>query len=83
MKVCPVNALNIVDKKVIWDEEKCVACDKCIRECDNLSTPKTKNYSVDDLFEEIKQVSPFIQGITVSGGECTLKYRFLVNYLEK
>ena len=43
VKVCPVDALNIVDKKVTWDDKKCVACDACIRECDNLSTPKTKD----------------------------------------
>ena len=55
--VCPVNALEIKDKKVVWDDKKCVSCDACIRECKHLSTPKTKDYSVDELFEEIKQVS--------------------------
>lgn len=83
VKVCPVNALNIVDKKVTWDDKKCVACDACIRECDNLSTPKTKDYSVDDLFEEIKQVSPFIQGITVSGGEATFNIDFIAQLFKK
>ena len=60
-----------------------MACDACIRECNHLSTPKTKDYSVDELFEEIKQVSPFIQGITVSGGEATLNIDFLTKLFKK
>ena len=59
------------------------ACDACIRECKHLSTPKTKDYSVDELFEEIKQVAPFIEGITVSGGEATLNADFLTDLFRK
>ncbi len=83
VKVCPVNALDIVNKKVVWDDKKCVSCDACIRTCDNLSTPKVKNYSVDELFEEIKSISPFIQGITVSGGESTLNADFLTELFKR
>lgn len=83
VKICPVNALEIKDGITIWDEKKCVSCDACIRECKNLSTPKTNDYSVDELFEEIKKVSPFIQGITVSGGECTLNAEFLIKLFKK
>jgi pyruvate formate lyase activating enzyme len=75
---CPVKAIEIKDNKVLWNEEKCVQCDNCIAECKNLSTPKTKDYSVDELVDEIKKLKPFIQGITVSGGECTLNADFLV-----
>ena len=71
------------DGKVIWDEYKCVECDNCIKTCKSLSTPRTKDYSVDELFEEIKKVKPFIQGITVSGGECTLNADFLVELFTK
>ena len=81
--VCPVSALEIKDEKVVWDDKKCVSCDACIRECKHLSTPKTKDYSVDELFEEIKKVSPFIEGITVSGGECTLNADFLIELFTK
>ena len=80
---CPVKALDIVDKKVVWDSNKCVECDNCIRECNHLSTPKTKDYTVDELFNEIKEISPFIQGITVSGGECTLNAEFLIELFKK
>ena len=75
---CPTNALEIENKKVLWNKEKCVNCDACIKTCPHLSSPKTTDYSVDELFNEIKKISPFIQGITVSGGECTLQADFLV-----
>ncbi|CEH34325.1 YjjW family glycine radical enzyme activase [Romboutsia lituseburensis] len=81
--VCPVKALEIKDEKVIWNEDKCVQCDNCIRECSHLSTPKTKDFSVDELFNQIKEISPFIQGITVSGGECTLNADFLIELFKK
>lgn len=80
---CPVNALEIKNNKVEWTEDKCVQCDRCIKVCNNLSTPKTKDYSVDELFEKIKKISPFIQGITVSGGECTLNSDFLVKLFRR
>lgn len=83
VSVCPVNALEIKNNKVVWDDNKCISCDACIRECKHLSTPKTIDYNVDELFEEIKKVSPFIQGITVSGGECTLNADFLINLFKK
>ncbi|RDY26310.1 YjjW family glycine radical enzyme activase [Romboutsia weinsteinii] len=79
ISTCPVSALEKIDNKVTWDEKKCVQCDNCIRTCSNLSTPKTKDYSVGQLVEEIKKLSPFIEGITVSGGECTLNADFLVD----
>ena len=75
---CPTEALRVENKKVIWNKEKCTECDECIKMCPHLSSPKTKEYSVDELFQEIKRISPFIQGITVSGGECTLNADFLV-----
>ncbi|WP_195251156.1 YjjW family glycine radical enzyme activase [Romboutsia sp. 1001713B170207_170306_H8] len=80
---CPVEALKIEDKKVVWNKDICVECDNCIKTCENLSTPKTIEYSVEELFEEIKKIRPFIQGITVSGGECTLNADFLVKLFTK
>ena len=83
VQVCPTGALEVIDKKVIWNENKCVQCDNCIRVCEHLSTPKTKDLSVDELFNEIKKISPFIQGITVSGGECTLNADYLTKLFKK
>ena len=32
---------------------------------------------IDDILKEIEEVAPFISGITVSGGECSLQWKFL------
>ena len=74
---CPVGALKMIDGKVLWDENKCIDCDTCIKVCPHGSTPKTYEYTVDDLMEKIEENIPFIEGITTSGGECTLNFEFL------
>lgn len=74
---CPVEALTIEDGKVKWDEDICISCDNCINVCPHLSSPKVKLHSPESLMEEIKPNIPFIRGITVSGGECTLYPNFI------
>ncbi len=70
---CPVKALSLVDGKVVWDEKLCCGCDTCIKTCENNASPKVKYMDADEIFEKIKDNLPFIRGITVSGGECTLQ----------
>lgn len=43
----------------------------------HIPTEESKEYTVQELIEEIKENIPFIKGITTSGGECTLNYKFL------
>lgn len=74
---CPVGALEIHGGKVIWNEDICIDCDNCINVCPHLSSPKVKLYSPESLMEEIEPNIPFIRGITVSGGECTLYPNFI------
>ncbi|MGL5868541.1 YjjW family glycine radical enzyme activase [Clostridium chrysemydis] len=83
VKGCPSGALKMASGKVSYDKEECIDCDRCIKVCKNLSSPKTKDYSVIELLEEIKKCRPFISGITVSGGECTLNKEFLVELFKK
>lgn len=80
---CPADALKKDDGKITWDDKRCRQCDECIRVCKKLSSPKIKDYSVDELFNEIKKMKPFIEGITVSGGEATLNGDFLVELFKK
>ncbi|MGL4402206.1 MAG: YjjW family glycine radical enzyme activase [Fusobacteriaceae bacterium] len=80
---CPSSALSKIEDKVFWSEKKCTHCDRCINSCPHLSSPKTKSYSVEELFQEIKSVAPFIEGITVSGGEATLNIPFLIELFKK
>ncbi|EFI41997.1 radical SAM protein [Peptoniphilus sp. oral taxon 386] len=42
-----------------------------------------KFYSVDELFEKVKKIRPFIVGITTSGGECTIHHKFLIQFFKK
>lgn len=83
LKECPAEALILKDGKIFWDEKKCIQCDTCIRICPNLSSPKVKDYSVEELFSMIKKLHPFIEGITVSGGEATLNAEFLTELFRK
>lgn len=80
---CPENSLFFDEnEKVIWDEEKCIDCDKCISVCPYLSSPKVKKLSPEEVMEKIKPNLPFIRGITVSGGECTIYPKFLEKLLK-
>ena len=84
VETCPVQALTMDENhKVVWDDKKCVQCDTCIKTCPNLSSPKIKWMTTDDLLEEIKKLRIFIRGITVSGGECTQHRDFLVELFTK
>ncbi|MDQ0362665.1 YjjW family glycine radical enzyme activase [Breznakia pachnodae] len=80
---CPVNALSKVDGKVIWNKEACVECDTCIKVCPHLSSPKVQEMTVQDIIDYIKPHLAFIEGITVSGGECMLYADFLLELFEE
>ncbi|MCX7903145.1 MAG: YjjW family glycine radical enzyme activase [Caloramator sp.] len=75
--VCPNNALDVIDGKVVWKEAFCLKCDLCINECSNLSSPKVKYMSVEEILKEIIKYKTFLSGVTVSGGECMLYAEFL------
>ncbi|MCR5229032.1 MAG: YjjW family glycine radical enzyme activase [Solobacterium sp.] len=73
VKTCPAGALSFAEGKVVWNEEKCCGCDTCIRTCTNNASPKVKYMSAPEIWRKIEGSLPFIRGITVSGGECTLQ----------
>lgn len=80
---CPVNALSMVEGKVVWDKSKCVSCDTCIKTCPNLASPKIEYMSVEEVMEHVIKAKPFIKGITLSGGECTNQKDFLVELFKE
>lgn len=77
IKSCPWGALCEENKRVVWDKDKCQNCDMCLKACERDSSPKAVYMTADEIMAEIKKVRPFISGITVSGGECTLQSGFL------
>ena len=75
---CPADALDLIEGKVVWDPVKCVDCDKCIATCTHGASPKVRAMSAADLMAEIEKAVPFIEGISVSGGEATLQAKELI-----
>ncbi len=77
---CPVHALSRgSDESVFWNATACVQCDACIRSCPNDASPRVRWMSVEELLTELDRSLPYIDGITVSGGECTLYTDFLMD----
>jgi len=74
---CPVGALVKPDNKIVWNEKKCINCDKCIKVCPKNASPMVKSYSLEEILEEVKKAALFIKGVTISGGESTLYYKEL------
>jgi YjjW family glycine radical enzyme activase len=65
--------------RVVVDEDQCTNCDICIQVCPSDSTPLSRMVRLDSLLKQIHEVSPFISGITVSGGEPTLQADFVAS----
>lgn len=80
---CPMLALKKTNDKIIWDSDLCCGCDACIKICPNSSSPKIRYMTVDAVLKEIVPSLPFVQGITASGGECTLQHIFITELFEK
>ncbi len=81
VEVCPTGALRIAEeggeRYVAYDIAKCCNCDTCIKTCKENASPKIRNMTAGEVMEEIRPYLPFIDGITTSGGECTMHLDFL------
>ena len=75
---CPAGALSLSGNQVVWNRERCVQCDACIRSCPHDASPRVRWMTVEEVFGEIARALPYIDGVTVSGGECTLYTDFLL-----
>jgi YjjW family glycine radical enzyme activase len=75
---CPHQALSIQDGRVVWQEANCQQCDTCLKSCPQQATPMAQTLSVDDVLKHIARAAPFIEGITVSGGEATTQLPFMI-----
>ena len=68
--------------KVLWASELCIDCDACIKTCTHHATPKTQEMSAEEVFQLVSSYQPFIRGVTVSGGECSLWPEFVRELFE-
>lgn len=76
-QVCPSGSLALSKNKIIWQSSTCEQCDTCISNCPHQSSPMTFRYSVDHVLHVIRKYLPFLNGITISGGEATLQMPFI------
>lgn len=83
VEVCPTGALEKREGHVHWDKEKCVDCDRCLGACPYNASPKIYTYTPQELAKEMEKSIPFIEGISTSGGECTLQYEFLTEFYKE
>ena len=74
---CPRGALRWEGRDILWSPKLCVRCDACIRACRKNADPRAREMTPQKAFEIVSGELPFIRGITVSGGECTLHACFL------
>ena len=78
VQVCSAGALKLESGKIAYDWQKCRMCDACIHACPRSSCPRIRNMTAEACMAEIEKQIPFIRGVTVSGGECTLHRDFLL-----
>lgn len=80
VNACLAQALSLVDGKVVYDKDCCCNCDTCLSVCDHCASPKVCWISAKTLYQQVKDYFPFIDGITTSGGECSLYLDFLLEF---
>ncbi|MBU2709564.1 YjjW family glycine radical enzyme activase [Zooshikella harenae] len=79
IEVCEQHCLQLMNDKLVYNPTDCIQCEKCIDRCPRSANPTTRYFSVDEIMQQILKVTPFISGITFSGGESTLQYPFIID----
>lgn len=80
---CPHDALTIQGGRVYWQEDACQQCDTCLQMCPQQATPMAQLWSMEHILQQIMRAAPFIEGITVSGGEATTQLPFVCALFEQ
>ena len=74
---CHASALSLQSGRVVWLADACDQCDDCLTVCPISASPMTREYTVAEMLEVIRENRAFLGGITVSGGEATLQMKFV------
>ncbi len=75
---CHVNALSLRDGRISFDPTSCDQCDACLDICPISANPMVQTYSVRQILQIARKHRAFLSGLTVSGGEATLQFRFIL-----
>ncbi|MDV7144597.1 YjjW family glycine radical enzyme activase [Tropicimonas sp. TH_r6] len=75
---CPTGALELRAGRVEFDPALCTQCDDCLRACPINANPMVREMSLPEVLDVLRENLPFLDGITVSGGEATTQLKFLV-----
>jgi pyruvate formate lyase activating enzyme len=87
LSACPNGGLYLSEEGMAIDREKCAGCGTCTEECPSTALELIgKDWAVSDLMDELLKDSAFFAqsdgGITISGGEATLQWRFVSELLK-
>jgi pyruvate formate lyase activating enzyme len=87
LSVCEENAIIFENNKRI-DHDRCTGCGKCTEACvSNALKLIGKDQTVNEVLEEIKKDMDYYNssggGVTISGGEPTLHFDFVLNLLKE
>ncbi len=80
---CPSGALTQRDGVMHWQSDICQQCDTCLQTCTRHASPMTQSYQVEELLAQVRRYAPFINGITLSGGEATLQLPLLLAFCQQ
>lgn len=76
---CVHGALRAVAGDVEYTLAACHYCDQCLLACPKGSSPRCMSVSAAQLVREIEAVAAFIDGVTLSGGECSMQPGFVLD----
>ncbi|MEI6287581.1 MAG: YjjW family glycine radical enzyme activase [Bacillota bacterium] len=79
---CRNGALQFENERMRYLPDHCIDCDECIKHCANFSSPKTRLLSPQQLFAEVAKNALFIDGVTFSGGECSLQADSIIDFVK-
>ncbi len=75
---CPSGALSRDARgEVVFEPALCQSCDTCIKVCPHCASPRVRWLSAAQVWDRVAHQIPYISGLTISGGECTLWPEFL------
>ena len=75
---CPGHALSLEGGRLQVQHLLCQACDRCLEACPAQASPRTFQLTPQELLAKARSLEPFLDGLTFSGGECTLQGEFLL-----